>query len=150
MPSFCTGFKHRDITMTMENRTSSAVKMTVELFLLLDGRGLHPLAQAPLDLSRLEGTATRVGLVQGLMLRSRLTSHWRRPDPPAPGPRGLRPMPSPYGPNYPNWLPRGVTQGPRWPGRTTGGQYIIHRYAHRNPTPGDTQDSHVGLLIGRE
>ena len=57
---------------------------------------------------------------RSLQMRSRLTSHWRRPDPPAPGPRGLQPMPSPYGPNYPNWLPHGVTHGPPWPGRPHG------------------------------
>ena len=100
------------------------------LIFSLDGRSFHPLAQAHQDLCWLEGMVTRVGLV----FRSRLTSHWRRPNPPAPGPRGLPPMPSPYGLHYPNWLPHRVTQGPRWPGRTTGCRYIIHIYAHRYPT----------------
>ena len=49
--------------------------VTVELFLLLNGRGLHPLAQAPPDRSRLEGRATRAGLVKGLMLVAGLTCH---------------------------------------------------------------------------
>ena len=40
---------------------SLLVLLTVVLFLLLNGRGHHPLAQAPPTLRRFEGTATRVG-----------------------------------------------------------------------------------------
>ena len=40
-----------------------SARIQVELFLLRNGKsGLHSLAQAPPDLCRLEGTATRVGL----------------------------------------------------------------------------------------
>ena len=63
---------------------------------------------------------------RSLRVRSRLTSLWRRPDPPVPGPRGLQLMPSPYRPNYINWLPHGVTHGAPWPGRPSECRYTIH------------------------